>query len=67
MNAKQYTEQMKQLWKTPKMWAIAERCNHFQAVEDGDIDKLDEIFLDYLKDCKSWDDVEDIARIFIIG
>lgn len=66
MSAKQYIDLMKQKYVTPKMWSAQQKCNHFHAVEDGRLNNYDELYLEYLKKCNTWENAEAIARIFII-
>lgn len=66
MNAENYIEEQKQYYKTAKQWAKKEIKSHKEALENGDIEKLDKDFINLLKDCTNWHEAYIIAKDFII-
>lgn len=66
MNAEQYIEEQKKYYKTAKEWAKKEIKSQKEALENGDIEKLDKDFINLLKDCTSWNEAYVIAKDFII-
>ena len=66
MNAEDYIKEQKQYYKTAKQWAKKQIKSHKEALENGDIDKLDKDFINLLKDCTNWHEAYIIAKDFII-
>lgn len=66
MNAELYIEEQKKQYKTAKEWAKKEIKSQKEALENGDIEKLDKDFVNLLKDCTNWSEAYIIAKNFII-
>ena len=66
MNAEDYIKEQKQYYKTATQGAKNQIKSHKEALENGDIEKLDKDFINLLKDCTNWNEAYFIAKDFII-
>lgn len=66
MNAKKYVEEMKGIYKNPKDWAVNQYLEVTSALDEGEIEEVNDEFLKELENCTLWEDVEDIANRYII-
>lgn len=66
MNSEMYVKDMKERFKNAKEWANEELKQHYEAFENGDIDKINNDFVSFLKSCENWEEALEIANNWII-
>lgn len=66
MNYKDYIKEMKKSFKSAKSWSKWQLAGYFESYEEEAIDKIDNRYVQELKDCKTWQQAEDIANRYII-
>ena len=66
MNSEMYIKDMKEKFESVEDWVRDELNQHYIAFINGDIDKINNDFVSFLKSCDTWEEALEIATNFII-